>query len=126
MEEITLSFEKKENILKNVEELLQLYYAGTLGGEIMPEDANPGLENCAKENYLYFTLPMALNYQRNSYKHWEAAKTAYLDADTRDIFLPECVVKMDQEELRAKLLRYKVALQPNKHVEIWSRLCNTL
>lgn len=125
MEEITLSFQKKKSILKNIEELLQLYYDGTLGGEIMPEDANPGLGNCTKENYLYFTLPMALNYQRNSYKLWEAAKTAYLDAETRDIFLPECVVKMEQEELRAKLLRYKVALQPNKHVEIWGRLCNT-
>ena len=28
----------------------------------MPEDANPGLENSSLENYLYFTLPMALNY----------------------------------------------------------------
>lgn len=125
MEEITLSLEKKKNILKNVEELLQLYHDGSLGGEIMPEDANPGLGNGTKENYLYFTLPMALNYQRNSYKLWEAAKASYLDAETRDIFLPECVVNMELEELRAKLLRYKVALQPNKHVEIWTRLCNT-
>ena len=91
----------------------------------MPEDANPGLEKGTKENYLYFTLPMALNYQRNSYKLWEAAKAAYLDTETRDIFSPECVVKMKQEELRTKLLRYKVALQPNKHIEIWARLCNT-
>ena len=59
MEEKTQSFEK--NILKNVEELLQLYRDGSLGGEIMPEDANPGLGKGAKENYLYFTLPMALN-----------------------------------------------------------------
>ena len=125
MEEITLSLEKKKSILKNVEELLQLYHDGSLGGEIMPEDANPRLGNGTKENYLYFTLPMALNYQRNSYKLWEAAKAAYLDDETRDIFLPECVVNMEQEELRAKLLRYKVALQPNKHIEIWARLCNT-
>ena len=123
MEEKTQSFEK--NILKNVEELLQLYRDGSLGGEIMPEDANPGLGKGAKENYLYFTLPMALNYQRNSYKLWEAAKAAYLDVETRDIFSPECVVNMEQEELRTKLLRYKVALQPNKHIEIWWRLCNT-
>lgn len=125
MEETTLGLEKKKNILKNVEDLLQLYHDGSLGGEIMPEDANPGLGKGTKENYLYFTLPMALNYQRNSYKLWEAAKAAYLDAETRDIFSPECVVKMKQEELRIKLLRYKVALQPNKHIEIWERLCNT-
>lgn len=125
MEEITLSPEKKRRILKNAEDLLQLYHDGSLGGEIMPEDAKPGLEKGTKENYLYFTLPMALNYQRNSYKLWEAAKAAYLDTETRDIFSPECVVKMKQEELRTKLLRYKVALQPNKHIEIWARLCNT-
>ena len=116
MEEITLSLEKKQNILKNVEDLLQLYHDGSLGGEIMPEDANPGLGKGTKENYLYFTLPMALNYQRNSYKLWEAAKAAYLDTETRDIFSPEYVVKMKQGELRTKLLRYKVALR---------RLCNT-
>ena len=125
MEEITLSLEKKRSILKNVEDLLRLYHDGSLGGAIMPEDANPGLKKGAKENYLYFTLPMALNYQRNSYKLWESAKAAYLDAETRDIFSPECVVKMKQEELRAKLLKYKVALQPNKHTEIWGRLCDT-
>lgn len=125
MEEIKLSLEKKKNILKNVDELLRLYHNGDLGGEIMPEDANPGLRNETRENYLYFTLPMALNYQRNSYKLWEAAKAAYLDDETKDVFLPECVVQMSQEDLREKLLKYKVALQPNKHVEIWFRLCDT-
>lgn len=125
MEEIKLSSEKKNTILKNVEELLRLYHNGELGGEIMPEDANPGLGNETKENYLYFTLPMALNYQRNSYKLWEAAKETYLDDETRDVFVPEQVVQMSQEVLRTKLLKYKVALQPNKHVEIWMRLCNT-
>lgn len=125
MEEIKLSSEKKETILKNVEELLRHYYNGDLGGEIMPEDANPGLGKETQENYLYFTLPMALNYQRNSYKLWEAAKAAYLDMETRDMFLPACVVQMSQEDLRRKLLKYKVALQPNKHIEIWFRLCDT-
>lgn len=125
MEEIKLSSEKKEAILKNVEQLLQLYHNGDLGGEVMPEDANPGLGNGTKENYLYFTLPMALNYQRNSYKLWESAKAAYLDGETKDVFLPESVIQMPLEDLRNKLVKYKVALQPNKHVEIWLRLCNT-
>lgn len=68
---------------------------------------------------------MALDYQRNSYKLWEAAKATYMDADTRDVFFPECVLQMSEEALREKLLRYKVALQPNWHVEIWLRLCHT-
>ena len=125
MEEGQLSVERKEAILKNVDKLLQLYYNGELGGEIMPEDANPGLEKGTRENYLYFTLPMALNYQRNSYKLWESARATYLDDETKDVFFPEYVVQMTQEDLRSKLLKYKVALQPNRHVEIWMRLCNT-
>lgn len=41
------------------------------GMDKMPEDENPALDKSTKENYLYFTLPMALNYQRNSYMLWE-------------------------------------------------------
>lgn len=125
MEEMALCPEKKEAILICVNELVKLYHDGELGGKIMPEDANPGLENGTNENYLYFTLPMALNYQRNSYKLWEAAKATYLDYETANVFLPACVVKMPQNELRNKLLKHKVAVQPNKHIEIWLRLCNT-
>lgn len=125
MEGIVLSPQKKEAVLKNVEELLRLYHSGNLGGEIMPEDANPGLGRGTKENYLYFTLPMALNYQRNSYKLWEAAKSTYLDTEVGDVFCPEYVIQVSPETLRNKLLKYKVALQPNKHIEIWFRLCNT-
>ncbi len=57
----------KEVILKKVETLMKMRAKGLLGGEVMPEDANPHLEKSSLENYLYFTLPMALNYQRNSY-----------------------------------------------------------
>ena len=56
---------EKEEILDKVEILIKMYKEGKLGGEIMPEDANPNLEKASLENYLYFTLPMALNYQRN-------------------------------------------------------------
>lgn len=125
MEEVKLDTEKRKILLKNIEELLKLYNSGRLGGEIMPEDSNPDLEIGTKENYLYFTLPMALNYQRNSYKLWESAKATYLDEETREAFMPEHVVQMNQEELRNKLLKYRVALQPNKQIEIWFRLCNT-
>lgn len=39
--------------------------------------------------------------------------------------MPAYVAQMQEEELRIKLLKYKVALQPSKHVEIWHRLCCT-
>lgn len=57
----------KKEILDQVDKLIEMYNNGELGGEVMPEDANPHFEKYSLENYLYFTLPMALNYQRNSY-----------------------------------------------------------
>jgi len=50
-----------------------MWQQGSLGGEFMPEDENPHLEKSSLENYLYFSLPMSLNYQRNSYTLWENA-----------------------------------------------------
>lgn len=58
----------KEEVLQKVDILYNMWKSGSLGGEVMPEDANPHLNKAGVENYLYFTLPMALNYQRNSYK----------------------------------------------------------
>ena len=64
-------------ILEKVYKLVDAYNKGLLGGEKMPEHENPGLDMGSKENYLYFTLPMALNYQRNSYVLWECANKLY-------------------------------------------------
>jgi hypothetical protein len=116
---------KKVEILADIRKLIQLYKSGALGGEVMPEDANPGLKKHSAENYLYFTLPMALNYQRNSYKLWESAMLTYEDPDTSDIFVPARVMQMSDDVLRQKMLKYKVALQPNRHPAIWRTLCET-
>lgn len=125
MSKVKLTDELKREVYNKAERLIALHKEGALGGEIMPEDANPGLDRRSKENYLYFTLPMALNYQRNSYKLWEAAKLAYFDDTVSDIFIPASVLNMSEDELREKLVKHKVALQPNKHIEIWRTLCRT-
>lgn len=116
----------KEKTLKNVKNLLAMYKNGELGGEIMPEDANPNLEKSSLENYLYFTLPMALNYQRNSYKLWESANLTWKDNSTRFVFNTKLVSKSSIEDIKKSLTKYKVALQPNKQPEIWIKLCNTI
>ena len=115
----------RDEILKRALRLLDVYQSGALGGERMPEDANPGLAVGSCENALYFTLPMALNYQRSAYALWESAKATWEDAETRDVFVPERVVSMTEEELRQKLLKQRLALQPNRHPAIWRRLCET-
>lgn len=116
---------KKEK-LEKIERLHQAYLEGRLGGEIMPEDSNPGFEKSSIENYLYFTLPMALNYQRNSYKLWEAAKLTYEDPDTSFIFNPKKVLSSTFEDVQKALIKYRVALQKEKQTQIWIKLCETI
>ncbi|MED5017372.1 hypothetical protein P9847_08625 [Paenibacillus chibensis] len=84
-----------------------MYLSGLLGGEIMPEDANPDLPKGSAQNYLYFTLPMALNYQRNSYTLWDSARKSYEDEETAGIFNPEWVLSMEENKLRELLLKPK-------------------
>jgi hypothetical protein len=114
------------DVLFQVRLLRKMYLDGLLGGEVMPEDANPSLPQDSALNYLYFTLPMALNYQRNSYTLWASALSSYSDIDTREIFIPKNVVGIDELTLRQLLLKHKVALQPIKHCATWRTLCQTI
>ncbi|HDX9589774.1 hypothetical protein [Bacillus multifaciens] len=111
-----------KSFLQNVNLLIQMHADGLLGGEIMPEDALIGI---VPESELpnVLTLGMSLNYQRNSYTLWQSIAQAYLDDNSRWIFNPHVVAKRDLEELRNVLLHYRVALQPNRHPEIWIRVC---
>ena len=115
----------KKSILEKVDILYMMWKNGELGGEVMPEDANPKFEKASLENYLYFTLPMALNYQRNSYTLWQSAKKTYEDEETRFVFNPKICIKKSFEEVQYALTKYKVALQKQKQTEIWLSLCNT-
>ena len=116
----------RTEILENVNKLVYAYRTGILGGEKMPEDENPNLDKGSKENYMYFTLPMALNYQRNSYVLWECANRMYADELARKVFDSREVCHISEELLRKYLVENKVALQPNKQPLIWKKLCETV
>lgn len=115
----------RTEVLRKTRQLLQLYQSGKLGGSTMPEDSNPGFPRGSKENYTYFTLPMALNYQRNSYKLWEAAAATSSDPATADAFDMASAAGMPERVLQEKLTRYNLALQRNKQPAIWQTLCRT-
>lgn len=115
-----------KEILVKARILREMYHNGLLGGEVMPEDANPSLHKNSALNYLYFTLPMALNYQRNSYTLWKSALSAFEDPETSYIFDPNYVVDISEFRLRDLLLKHKVALQPIKHCDTWMKLCQTI
>ena len=116
----------KEILLSKVYGLIAAYKSGSLGGDKMPEDENPHLAKHCKENYMYFTLPMALNYQRNSYTLWKCANRMHTDPESRRAFDSKEVCAMSNELLRSYLVEYGVALQPNKQPVIWRTLCETI
>ncbi len=116
----------KGQALSNIRKLYAMWKNGKLGGEFMPEDSNPRLDKSEEINYIYFTLPMALNYQRNSYTLWEAALKTFNDPSTTYLFHPKQVVARPRENIQSDLLKYKLALQPNKHTDIWITICNTI
>lgn len=112
----------KGEVAQDAIALHRMWEKGTLGGEHMPEDVHPQLPPDSAELCHYLTLGMCLNYQRNSYKLWEACTSAYnVDAD-RWVFDPAKVCMSGQDALREVLVRHRVALQPNKHVANWYRV----
>lgn len=44
MSKVKLTDELKREVYNKAERLIALYKEGALGGEVMPEDANPGLD----------------------------------------------------------------------------------
>lgn len=109
------------DIQKKCLKLHEAYKNNLLGNQVMPEDTHPDFGN-VEERLVFFTLPMALNYQRNSYKLWEAAADTFNDSSTKNAFNISLVANMTQNELRPLLQKHKLALQPNKHVNTWHRI----
>lgn len=113
------------DLIDKCKELLVAYRTGQLGQTIMPEDSHPDFRN-QEEQLAYFTLPMALNYQRDSYTLWQSALKTFEDADAKQVFCLAWVAKASEGELREKLLKYKLALQPNKHIQTWHNIAKTI
>ncbi len=117
----------KEEIISKCRILLDAYKSGRLGYTRMPEDSNPGFSKDKHELQLaYFTLPMSLNYQRDSYKLWDSALNAFKDYECKIIFDVKESALMDSGKLRHFLLKHKVALQPNKHISTWQTISKTV
>jgi hypothetical protein len=115
------------NLHEKCQKLLSAYKTGLLGQTIMPEDSNPGFSDEEVElRIAYFTLPMALNYQRDSYKLWEAVLKTFNDPETSFVFDVHEVCNSSEEDVRKALMKHKVALQPNKHINTWRMIAQTI
>jgi len=119
--------ESKEEIIFKCKILLDAYNSGKLGYMKMPEDSSPKFSEKDKEvRLVYFTLPMSLNYQRDSYKLWESVLKTFNDSETRIIFDVKSSANFNEEQLREFLLKHKIALQPNKHIATWQKISKTI
>ena len=112
-------------ILEKVRKLKNAFEAGLIK-QGHKHEVNPGLPRDGRINYLYFTLPVSINYQRSSPAMWASALETYNDPATNYLFYPEKVVERSFEHLQADLTKHKLALQRNRHVQIWQKLATTL
>lgn len=115
---------KKKQILDRIRKLVKLYDSGKIE-KLHSHEVNPGLDKSSRLNYIYFTLPVSINYQRSSPAMWQSALKTFEDKETNDVFYPEKVVKLTKDQLMKKLIKHKLALQKNKHTEIWKKLSKT-
>lgn len=115
----------KQDILKKVLKLQSIFHEGKI--PTLPQhEVHPDLDLSSRENYLYFTLPPCINFQRSSPAMWQAALKTWNDPQTNYLFFPEKVALKTREEIQKDLLKHKFALQLNKHTDIWMIISKTL
>ena len=99
--------------LQQVKTLLQYFQDGHIP-TLAQHEVHPNLDRSSRDNYLYFTLPVCINFQRNSPAMWQSALATFDDPQTNYLFYPEKLATTDIERVRADLLKHRLALQPNK------------
>lgn len=113
------------NHLERIKKLKLLFDDGQIP-TLAVHEVHPDLPKDDRINYIYFTLPVSINFQRSSPAMWQAAFTTYNDPETNYLFYPEEVVKRTREEVMRDLTKHKLGLQKNKHTDIWIALSTTL
>lgn len=113
----------RDRLLTWLMRLRALYLGGNLGGTV--HEVYPDTPRDSRESYLYFTLAPSLNFQRNSEGLWRSALATYSDSTTAFVFFPENVDR-GADDYRTALSFHRLALQPNKHTDIWYRISQTL
>ncbi|MDO8582497.1 MAG: hypothetical protein Q7R63_00680 [bacterium] len=115
----------QKDTLKRVLQLHKSFREGKIP-TIKNHEINPGHPKGSRENYLYFTLPPCLNFQRSSPSMWKSAFATWSDPETNYLFYPEKVVTTPYEKVQKDLVKHKLSLQKNKHTNIWVTICKSL
>lgn len=115
----------RKKVLQKVSKLYALFQEGKIP-TLEQHEANPNHPKNSRENYLYFTLPVSINFQRSSPAMWASALKTYEDETTRYLFYPEEVVKRSRSQIQKDITKHKLGLQKNKHTDIWIAISKTL
>lgn len=116
---------KQVPTIDKIKKLLQHFKQGHIP-TLAEHEVNPGLPKGSRENYLYFTLPVCLNFQRNSPALWKSALLTWNDPKTNYLFFPEKIAKTSLEKVQSDLGKHRLALQKNRHTHIWAAISKTL
>jgi len=114
-----------ESKLKRIKKLYNLFQQGKIP-TLLQHEVHPDVGLDSRENYLYFTLPPCINFQRNSPAMWKSAFATWQDSKTHYLFFPEQVFQQNRSKIQKHLLKHKLALQQNKHTDIWIAISKTL
>jgi hypothetical protein len=114
----------KSGVLERVRKLKKLFDQDAFP-KTHNHEVNPGLTKESPENYIYFTLPVSINFQRSSPAMWASALKTYDDESTRYLFSPQKVLEYPREKVMEDLTKHKLGLQRNRHTDIWIGLSRT-
>lgn len=116
---------QNQGILQKVYALKSAFEEGKIP-TLAQHEIHPDLPVGSKERYLYFTLPVSLNFQRSSPAMRKAAYETRHDAEMNYLFDPASVVQTTYEKVQGDLAKHKLSLQRNKHTQIRYTICQTL
>ncbi len=117
--------DNRSEIFNKVLRLKQFFDEGLIIKNHLHE-VHPNLSKSDRINFVYFALPVAINYQRSSPAMWQSALLTFNDPETNYLFYPEKVIQHTLTQVQKDILKHKLALQKNKHTQIWIKLCETL
>lgn len=115
----------KKEIIKKVLKLKKNYHQGEIP-ILSKHEVHPELSISSRLNYLYFTLPVCINYQRNSQAMWKSALKTFHDNATSYLFYPEKIINYSFSKIQKDICKYNLALQKNRHTKIWIKISETL
>ena len=113
-----------------MEILLEWYYQnpdGIYAGSYEPELILPkGTKQGSYEQLMFYTLTVAIDYQRSASDLWDAGRRTMEDEKSRWVFYPKEVAKRSFEELVENLAKYKLSKKTNRDAKIWQTICLSL